>query len=194
MAYREVKPSIKARAVIDVVKGEGISGVSEKYGISRASIYNWLDLAENALQEYFNGGNTRKEREIKDLKNSLKSREEYIGGLKSKIKEREEEIRAIDEKLHNLENITRPRECDECGCEKIYKNGYYEITTQYFCRQLEKSDKKIKIQHFVCAACQKSLCVVDPFNNLFILSPDREEGMNGEWVLSENPGEISQNR
>ncbi len=82
--------------------------------------------------------------------------------------------------VKDIKDIARPDKCEECGCEKIYKNGYYTITLDYFREHLAKikdKNKKIKIQHFICAACGQSICVVDPLNNIFSLTMEKDE----EW-------------
>lgn len=188
MGYRKVKPEIKSRAIGDLLRGESIVSVSRRYEVSRSAIYKWLGAARQALEEYFSGQSGGKD--IAEKPVDLARKEKVIQILEERLRKQAEETAAREREVATLKDIARPNACQSCGCEKIYKVGYYEITPDYFIHHLAASDRKIKVLHFTCAACRKSYSVVDPFHNIFMLSPEREEGENGDWTLTEAEGEM----
>ena len=183
MAYRNIKPNTKAQAVLDLIKGENISVVARKYKVSRSSLYAWLDIARTVLKEYFSHKFSQDREKNDRLERELADRNARIKNLEKTIRDQKATLTRLRDRLKVLKDIARPIKCEDCGCEKIYKNGFYEMTTEYLCKHLTDGDHKVKVQHFICAACQKSYCAVDPFSNIFILSPDRDEGTNGGWLL-----------
>jgi len=173
MAYQKVTAKIKTKAVLDVMGGESVSSVSKQYQVSRASLYNWVEVAGAAIEESFNGGPSRQRDLIQGLETRIAKKDRLIGKLELELDNKINEISRLQLAVKDIKDIARPGKCEECGCEKIYKNGYYEITLDYFREHLAKiKDKntKIKIQHFICAACGQSICVVDPLNNIFRLT------------------------
>ena len=50
----------------------------------------------------------------------------------------------------------RPDTCPYCGCEKIYKNGFYKVKAEKMHEALGlKSPGEIKVQMYSCANCGK---------------------------------------
>lgn len=182
MGYRTIKPEIRTRAVLDLIAGKSVLTVSRRYGVTRSTLYNWRRVVGTLARNYFRGPPSR-EKKSNGEQAALERQEERIRILEKQLTKRKGEAAALRGQLAGLRDIARPRECGSCGCGKIYKVGYYEITTDYFTRHLAGGDRKIKVLHFTCAACRKSFSVVDPFHNVFMLSPDREEGVNGDWIL-----------
>jgi predicted RNA-binding Zn-ribbon protein involved in translation (DUF1610 family) len=52
----------------------------------------------------------------------------------------------------------KPAKCPFCGCEKIYKNGYYRLKAARIRRALELEDlDEVKVQMFSCSSCGRYL-------------------------------------
>jgi len=180
MAYQKVTADTKTKVVLDVMGGRSVSSASKQYQVSRASLYNWVEIAGAAIEECFNGHPSRHRDLIRGLKERIAKKDRLIGKLESELETKNKEISRLQFAVKDIKDIARPVKCEECGCEKIYKNGYYEITLDYFREHLAKikdKNRKIKIQHFICVACGQSICVVDPLNNIFSLTMEKDE----EW-------------
>ena len=180
MAYQKVTADTKTKVVLDVMGGRSVSSASKHYQVSRASLYNWVEIAGAAIEESFNGHPSRQRDLIRGLKARIEKKDRLIGKLELELENKIKEISRLQFAVKDIKDIARPGKCEECGCEKIYKNGYYEITLDYFREHLEKTkdkNKKIKIQHFLCAACGQSICVVDPLSNTFSLTMGKDK----EW-------------
>lgn len=180
MAYQKVTANIKTEAVRNVLGGESVSSVSKKYQVSRASLYSWVEIADAAIEESFNGHPYRQRDRLRELKTQIVKKDRLIEKLELELNHINTEKSHLQSEVKDIKDIARPEKCEQCGCEKIYKNGYYKITLDYFRDHLAKikdKNKKIKIQHFICAACGQSICVVDPLNNTFCLTMGKDE----EW-------------
>lgn len=182
MTYHKVTANIKTKAVLNVMGGRSVSSVSKKYQVSRASLYSWVEIAGAAIEESFNGRPARQRDLIRKLKARIAKKDRLIGKLELELNNKIKEIKRLQSAVKDIKDIARPGKCEKCGCEKVYKNGYYKITLDYFREHLAKiKDKntKIKIQHFICAACGQSICVMDPLNNTFSLTMGKDE----EWKV-----------
>ena len=181
MAYHKVTANIKSKAVLDVMGERSVSSVAKKYQVSRASLSRWVEIAGVAIVESFAGQSSEQRELIRGLKARITKKERLIGKLEGELEKKNKEIGRLRSAVKDIKDIARPEKCEQCGCEKIYKNGYYKITTDYFREHMAKvkdKKKKINIQHFICAACGESICVVDPLNNTFCLNMGKDD----EWI------------
>jgi len=60
-------------------------------------------------------------------KTSEENLREEIDKLKGCLEEKEKQIHLLREKLEPQKDDSKPVRCPNCGCEKVYGNGTYEI-------------------------------------------------------------------
>ncbi len=176
MSYRIISGRTKFRAVKSLVEGESITSVSKRLGVSRASLYNWLEVALKAMEEYFQGELLNREKELR-VRDKLEAgfRKGQVR-LEKKIAARERQLEKLAGQIRDLKDRGRPKKCCACGCEKVYKNGFYSVSLDYFKENLVKAKPgKVKIRNFICASCGQSISVVDPWKNEFKLAKGRDE-------------------
>jgi inosine/xanthosine triphosphate pyrophosphatase family protein len=139
MAYKVIDAQKKLEAVKKYWADGNIAQISRETGASRATIYSWIDLADDAMLNSFKG--TRPGPRSKNL---------------------QEENEALKAKLQELYNVyhktshtsatamaattpaTPPQVCSACGSTQVRKNGTVPSNRQgtrqrYSCRQCSLS-------------------------------------------------------
>lgn len=176
MSYRIIDGLTKFRAVKALIEGESIASVSKRLGVSRASLYGWMEVSLKAVEDYFQGRLLHRDKvswtREKLKANFLKSQSR----LEKKITARERKLEKLAEQIRDLKDRGRPKKCEVCGCEKIYKNGFYVVSLDYFKENLSKNKPSdVKIRNYICASCAQSISVVDPWRNQFRVHKQRQE-------------------
>jgi len=154
--FRPISIKEKILIVSQVIAGEKIQPLTEKYKVSRPSVYLWRKRALDSLQEALKP--EKRGPKFKKGKITTEQRIE-IEKLKKIIKKEEKQIKNLKEKISlQKRDIPRPLKCPHCGFEKIYKNGTYKIRTERLFKKLKKSkEKEIIVQQFICPSCKSSV-------------------------------------
>ena len=176
MSYRIIDGLTKFRAVKALIQGESIASVSKRLGVSRASLYGWMEVSLQAMEDYFQGRLLHRNK-VTRTREKLKA--DFLKSqsrLEKKIAARERKLEKLAEQIRDLKDRGRPRKCGACGCEKIYKNGFYAVSLDYFKENLGKNKPSdVKIRNYICASCAQSISVVDPWRNQFRVHKQRQE-------------------
>lgn len=176
MSYRIIDGVTKFRAVKALIEGESIASVSKKLGVSRASLYGWMDISLQAMEDYFQGRLLYRDK-VRRTREKLK--EDFLkiqSRLEKKIAIRERKLEKLADQIRDLKDRGRPKKCGTCGCEKIYKNGFYAVSLDYFKENLSKNKPSdVKIRNYICASCAQSISLVDPWRNQFRVDKQRQE-------------------
>jgi transposase-like protein len=176
MSYRTIDGLTKFRAVKALIQGESIASVSKRLGVSRASLYGWMEVSLQAMEDYFQGRLLHRNK-VTRTREKLKA--DFLKSqsrLEKKIAARERKLEKLAEQIRDLKDRGRPRKCGACGCEKIYKNGFYAVSLDYFKENLGKNKPSdVKIRNYICASCAQSISVVDPWRNQFRVNKQRQE-------------------
>lgn len=176
MSYRVIDGLTKFRAVKALIEGESIASVSKRLGVSRASLYGWMEVSLQAMEDYFQGRLLHRDK-VSGTRDKLKT--DFCKSqarLEKKIATRERKLIKLAEQIRDLKDRGRPKKCGVCGCEKIYKNGFYAVSLDYFKENLSKNKpSNVKIRNYICASCAQSISVVDPWKNQFRVNRQRQE-------------------
>jgi transposase-like protein len=154
MPYRSIDTERKVKLILEHLKGARICFLARKYGVNEDSIHLWKNKVLSALSQILSpktpGPRPRPQVEI--LEEELKKlRKEY-------------------EAMSQLSQITvstkapsfleeRPSKCPECGSNRIWKNGTYQVSGERTSRSLKVSEKGI-VQRFRCSSCGVKLYLV----------------------------------
>ena len=160
--YRYISIKEKLLIVTQVISGEKIQLIADKYKVSRPSIYAWsqkaLDTLEEALKLEKRGPKLKRVKfEAKDRK--VREQGKEIDRLKGIVKEKEKQIENLKRKMSlQKKDVSRPLKCPYCGFEKIYKNGTYKIKPEKLFDMLKKDGaKEIIVQQFICPYCKSTV-------------------------------------
>ena len=157
MSFKPIPVDKKIKAVSKVVSGEKIQPVAKEIGIHRSSVYIWKERAlstlEKALEPHKRGPKFKRlqkapEEKIRDLREEMER-------LRGYLEEKERQIYLLEKKLEPQRDDSKPVRCPNCGCEKVYRNGIYEIRPKGFFDNL-KARREELIQRFICPYCKKS--------------------------------------
>ncbi len=168
MVYRKVDRAEKVKAVLAVMGGGRASVAARESGMSRGTLYRLVSQARALIKKSFCTSFNAEGRENARLRGCINSLRREAASIRHKIDKYEAELLEANKKIEIFRQLGRPARCRSCGCEKIYRNGSYQISHSNFCRSLEKQKNgKIEVKHFICAACDESMYVVDPVHNIF---------------------------
>jgi len=160
--YKFISIKEKILIVSQVIAGEKIQLVADKYRVSRPSVYTWTQKALGALEKALKlkrRGPKLKKTRFDARDKVIKEQKKEIGRLKDIIEKKEKQVEKLREKINlQKKDIFRPSKCPHCGFEKIYKNGTYKIKPERFLDELEKGEEKeITIQQFICPYCKSTV-------------------------------------
>jgi len=121
-----------------------------KTEVHRSSVYIWK---EKALEPHKRGPKFKRLQKTPEEK--IRNLREEMERLRGYLEEKEKQIHLLREKLEPQRDDSKPVRCPNCGCEKVYRNGTYEIRPKGFFDNL-KARKEELIQRFICPYCGKS--------------------------------------
>ncbi len=157
LGFKPILVEKKIEALSRVVSGKKILPVAREIGVHRISIYIWKQRAlaalERALQSHKRGPKFK--RLQKTPKEKIRNPREEMERLRGYLEEKERQIYLLKQKLEPQRDDSRPVRCPNCGCEKVYRNGTYEIRSKGFFDNL-KARKEELIQRFICPYYGKS--------------------------------------
>ena len=147
MAYVDVSKEVKFNIFKEHLAGERLTALARKYHVSRASIYLWVNTANQAIFDSF-------EPDKRGPKFKKLSPESEVVNLRSQVATLKEQLDAL---LQSPQNISlsqkaqlrslRPNKCPHCGCESIWLHGRYSAKDQ--------SGKTISVYRFRCRDCRR---------------------------------------
>ena len=115
MAYDDISTETKIRAVKEAWRTDNISRTADKFDVSRDSIYYWIEIAEEALEERFKASTPGR----KDV--SLAEENEI---LREQLQMLSEAYHKIAREFDSVDPLSQPPAfCPECGSNNIRKNG-----------------------------------------------------------------------
>lgn len=177
MVYRKVNRDDKVRAVLAVMRGVMPSAAARECGISRGTVYKTIARARTLIRGSLERPRHTAGRESARLGNRIRMRIGEANAVKRKLRLCEANLREANKAVRLLHDLGRPARCRACGCEKIYRNGSYRITHSHFCNRFAKQKgKRIDVRHYICAACDANMYVVDPRRNIFCIDAPYGEG------------------
>jgi transposase len=154
MGFREIKAEEKTQAVFAVLGGARITAAAHSYGVNRDSLSDWVKRvkvhAKEWLEPYKRGPKEKKPKIDPSLK-KIEKLNQLLDRNQAKINQLEKQLKGIKEAEREKE--PRPAKCDQCGCEKAYKNGTYLIKPKRFFDLLKRREEPILIPQFACASC-----------------------------------------
>lgn len=115
MAYDDISTETKIRAVKEAWRTDNISRTADKFDVSRDSIYYWIEIAEEALEERFKASTPgRKDVSLAEENEILREQLQMLSEAYHKI------VREFD----SVDPLSQPPAfCPECGSNNIRKNG-----------------------------------------------------------------------
>lgn len=115
MAYDDISTETKIRAVKEAWRTDNISRTADKFDVSRDSIYYWIEIAEEALEERFKASTPGR----KDV--SLAEENEI---LREQLQMLSEAYHKVAREFDSVDPLSQPPAfCPECGSNNIRKNG-----------------------------------------------------------------------
>jgi predicted RNA-binding Zn-ribbon protein involved in translation (DUF1610 family) len=140
MAYKAIDAQVKVEAIKQYWATGNVSQVARTTGSSRATIYSWIALAENALMEAFQ--QTRPGVRGKSL-------QEENRALRTELKELYHKYHKLSSsRPSRIDDGRAPRLCPTCGSAQIRKNGTVPFKRRGIC------------QRYTCRQCSGSVYVV----------------------------------
>jgi len=147
MAYVDVSKEVKFNIFKEHLAGERLTALARKYHVSRASIYLWVNTANQAIFDSF-------EPDKRGPKFKKLSPESEIVKLRSQVTTLKEQLDAL---LQSPQDISlsqksqlrslRPKKCQHCGCSSIWLHGRYSAKYQ--------SGETIRVYRFRCRDCRR---------------------------------------
>ena len=156
MAFQDIPVEAKVKAVCTIIGGgEKIQPTAKRYGITRPSLYAWVERAQQAIEEALKPY----KRGPKFTKPKVDPNVKKIEKLNELLQRHQAQIRELEEIVASREKEEpKPEKCDRCGCQKIYKNGTFKIRPKRFFDLLKlNKEKEVSVQKFICACCGQSL-------------------------------------
>jgi len=154
MPYRSIDTERKVKLILEQLKGAKICSLSRKYEVNEDSIHLWKNKVLRVLPKILSpktpGPRPRSQVEI--LKEELKKLQKGYETL-SQVSQ----ITVSSKAPSLLEE--RPGKCPECGSNRIWKNGTYQIKGERTSRSLIVREKGT-IQRFKCSGCGVKLYLV----------------------------------
>jgi transposase-like protein len=157
LSFKPISVGKKIEVVSKVLSGKKTQPVAREAGVHRTSVYIWKKKALLALEETLEPRKRgpKFKRLQKTPEEKIRNLREEIKRLRGYLEEKERQIHLLKEKLEPQKDNSRPVRCPNCGCEKVYRNGTYEIRPKGFFDNL-KTGKEELIQRFICPYCGKS--------------------------------------
>lgn len=153
--FKDIPTKKKVEAVGKVVKGRPLSKVAREYKVNRNSLHHWVKKARESILKSL----ILEKRGPKLTVESFRKKQEEIRKLREKFNKQRIKLEKlkfdVSESKNNLKK-PRPTKCPYCGCEKIYRNGYFQISSQRLISLIEKnSEQKFSRQQFICGYCNR---------------------------------------
>ena len=151
MSYVSIPVRVKTAIVKQCWAGAKVAKVCREHGVSRRSVYYWLEDAEQAIQDALKeASDPAKQNNILAIlqKDNAKLRDEMAKVRNS--------LKAISQKTHlrisetSPQHEVRPGLCLKCRHDEILKNGRYRVKDAQRDDVLEGTDW---VQRFVCKQC-----------------------------------------
>lgn len=177
MAYRKVDGSDKIGAVLAVMRGVGPSAAAREFGINRGTLYKLIGRARELIRCSLSRPTHTAGFKHARLEHRVRALAREADAAKRALRLCEAKLRKADRAVELVRNLGRPVRCRSCGCEKIYRNGSYRISHSNFCKRFYgQNGHRIEVRHYICAACNDNMYVVDPQKNIFYIDAPRGEG------------------
>jgi len=157
LGFKPIPVEKKIEAAFRVVSGNKIQPVAREIAVHRSSIYIWKERALSALEEALEPRKRgpKFKRLQKTPEENIRNLREEIDKLRGYLEEKEGQIYLLKQKLEPRKDDSKPVRCPNCGYEKVYRNGTYEIRPKGFFDNL-KTCKEELIQRFIYPYCKKS--------------------------------------
>jgi len=150
MGFRSISVEEKIAVIYEVTKKGKIEPVARSYGVSKPSVYTWLERSQEALRKALKPH----KRGPKFKRNPENKRMEELASF---LEEKDGEIKRLREKSNPKKEDIRPVKCPYCGFEKIYRNGTYKRKPKAFFDKLKQDEQKEEsVPDFLCPWCGKS--------------------------------------
>lgn len=149
MAYKTIDPELKLQVVKDHWSTGNVSKTADKYGVSRNVVYNWTELAQQAIREIFQKTTPgRRTVSLEEENRHLKSQLQEVLNTYYKISQEEPSKPVIEPMVV---------ECPDCHSDEICKNGKVYTKTHGL------------RQRFLCRSCSflYLACIVHNLITLF---------------------------
>jgi hypothetical protein len=137
MAYKVIDAQKKLETVKKYWADGNISNLSKETGASRATIYSWIAVAEEAVRNSFSS--TRpgpRSKNLQEQNEALRAKLHELYNNYHKVSQTNATAIAVD--------ATPPQVCSACGSTQVHKNGTvpsqrHGIRQRYSCRQCSLS-------------------------------------------------------
>lgn len=173
MSFRLISAKERITVVCETIVEKKISSVARRHRIARPTIYAWvkrgLEALEEALEPHKRGPRFKRLSDPRDER--LEEVRSEIDRLKRSVEEKEIRVNQLEKELELLKNtVPRPLRCPECGCQKVYKNGAYTVSSRWLSNLVRSARvKRVMIQQFICPYCKKSIHPGENIKLLFLL-------------------------
>lgn len=151
MGFRPIAAQKKIVVLFEVIRKGKIEPVARSYGVSKPSVYTWLERSQEALKEalepHKRGPKFKRSPEEKETE-KLK---EKVAKLENSLEEKDKKIKEFQEKLKPPKTKEKLPKCPYCGFEGVYKNGSYKRKPKKFFDRLKKiEEKEERVQGYLC--------------------------------------------
>lgn len=172
--FRKIKAEEKAQAVFEVLHGAKIISIASKYGVNRDSLSDWVKRVKEQAKEWlepYKRGPKEKRPKIDPNVKRIEKLNQLLTRNQAKVVQLESQLKRIKETEREKE--PRPAKCDQCGCEKTYRNGTYLIKPKRFFDLLKRREEPIPVPQFVCVNCGHCL-YLESDRGLFFPGEDKQ--------------------
>ncbi len=151
MSYTEIQVHVKKAVVRQCWAGGKIAEISREYGVSRRSVYYWLEIADAGLEDVLKDefDPTKQSSILAKLQRENAELRHEIVGMRNSIDalSQNSQLRiSVKSPKHEI----RPGLCLKCRNDEVLKNGKYRVKDTERDDVIEGTEF---VQRFICKQC-----------------------------------------